>query len=164
MLILSCKRFLSGNCRMPMTDHHMSLYMKQIQNITFFSIHHSRPYNCTTFFDELPWPGLFCLHSTRVAIVPLLPRVTQISSLRDFCSTYLSLLLLFLSFLYSPLSVGALPFAVDQKEEKVLSKSSFLPPHGFFFPAHIHEDPPKTAPANAGPEYFDRPALLFTFR
>ncbi len=41
--------------------------------------------------------------------------------------------------LYSPLSGGALPFAVDQKEEKVLSKSSFLPPHGFLFPAHIPE-------------------------
>ncbi len=66
--------------------------------------------------------------------------------------------------LYSPLSVGALPFAVDQKEEKVLSKSSFSPPHCFFFPAHIPEDPQKTAPANAGPDYFDGPPLLFTFR
>ncbi len=92
------------------------------------------------------------------------PRVTQISSLRDFCSPYLSHLLLFLSFLYSPLAGGALPFAVDQKEEKVLSKSSFHPPHGFFFPPHLHEYPPKTVPANAGPDYFDWPALLFTFR
>ncbi len=73
-------------------------------------------------------------------------------------------LAMFIAYLYSPLAGGALPFAVDQKEEKVLSKSSFLPPHGFFFPAHLHEDPPKTAPANAGPDYFDRPPLLFTFR
>ncbi len=65
---------------------------------------------------------------------------------------------------YSPLAGGALPFAVDQKEEKVLSKSSFRPPHGFLFPAHIPEDPQKTALANAGPDYFDRPPLLFTFR
>ncbi len=104
-----------------------------------------------------------CIHPG-VALVPLLPRVTQISSLRDFCSLYLSLLLLFLSFLYSPLPGGDLPFAIDQKEIKVLSKSSFLPPHGFLFPAHIPEDPPKTAPAFAGPEYFDRPTLLFTCR
>ncbi len=73
-------------------------------------------------------------------------------------------LTMFIVHLYSPLAGGALPFAVDQKEEKVLSKSSFLPPLVFFFPAHIPEDPPKTAPANAGPEYFDWPALLFTFR
>ncbi len=71
---------------------------------------------------------------------------------------------MFIVHLYSPLSGGALPFAVDQKEEKVLSNSSFLPPHVFFFPAHIPEDPPKTAPAFAGPDYFDRPTLLFTFR
>ncbi len=81
-----------------------------------------------------------------------------------FLFASLSYLLLFLSFLYSPLSGGALPFAVDQKEEKVLSKSSFHPPHVFFFPAHLHEYPPKTAPANAGPDYFDWPSLLFTFR
>ncbi len=73
-------------------------------------------------------------------------------------------LTMFIVHLYSPLSGGALPFAVDQKEEKVLSKSSFRPPHGFFFPAHIPEDPPKTAPAFAGPDYFDWPSLLFTFR
>ncbi len=73
-------------------------------------------------------------------------------------------LTMFIVLLYSPLAGGALPFAVDQKEVKVLSKSSFLPPHGFFFPAHILEYPPKTAPASAGPDYFDRPALLFTFR
>ncbi len=71
---------------------------------------------------------------------------------------------MFIVHLYSPLAGGALPFAVDQKEEKVLSKSSFRPPPGFFFPAHILESPPKTAPANAGPDYFDRPSLLFTFR
>ncbi len=71
-------------------------------------------------------------------------------------------LTIFIAYWYSPLSGGALPFAVDQKEEKVLSNSSFLPPHGFSFPAHILEDPPKTAPANAGPEYFDLPSLLFT--
>jgi hypothetical protein len=58
---------------------------------------------------------------------------------------------------YSPLASGAFPFAIDQKEEKVLSKSSFLPPLGFFFPAHIPEYPPKTVPAFAGPDYFDRP-------
>ncbi len=73
-------------------------------------------------------------------------------------------LIIFIAYLYSPLSGGALPFAVDQKEEKVLSKSSFSPPHVFFFPAHIPEAPQKTAPANAGPDYFDRPSLLFTFR
>jgi hypothetical protein len=63
-----------------------------------------------------------------------------------------------------PLSGGALPFAVDQKEEKVLSKLSFLPPPGFFFPSHFPEYPPKTALSFAGPDYFDRPSLLFTFR
>jgi hypothetical protein len=71
---------------------------------------------------------------------------------------------MFIVHLYSPLSGGALPFAVDQKEEKVLSKSSFSPPPGFFFPAHIPEYPQKTAPAFAGPDYFDWPSLLFTFR
>ncbi len=73
-------------------------------------------------------------------------------------------LTMFIVHVYSPLAGGALPFAVDQKEEKVLSNSSFLPPHGFFFPAHILEYPQKTAPAFAGPDYFDRPPLLFTFR
>ena len=73
-------------------------------------------------------------------------------------------LTIFIAYWYSPLAGGALPFAVDQKEEKVLSKSSFLPPHVFFFPAHIPEYPQKTAPAFAGPDYFDRPPLLFTFR
>ncbi len=73
-------------------------------------------------------------------------------------------LTMFIVHLYSPLSGGALPFAVDQKVVKVLSKSSFLPPLGFFFPAHILEDPQKTAPAFAGPDYFDWPPLLFTFR
>ena len=59
-------RFLRmRSSRVSMTDFCISLYMKQIQDIAFFSIHHSRPYNCTTFFDELPWPGLFCLHSPR---------------------------------------------------------------------------------------------------
>ncbi len=73
-------------------------------------------------------------------------------------------LTIFIVHLYSPLSGGALPFAVDQKEVKVLSMSSFLPPHGFFFPTHLPEYPPKTAPAFAGPDYFDRAPLLFTFR
>ncbi len=73
-------------------------------------------------------------------------------------------LTMFIVHWYSPLAGGALPFAVDQKEVKVLSKSSYLPPHGFFFPAHLPEYPPKTAPAFAGPDYFDRPPLLFTFR
>ncbi len=73
-------------------------------------------------------------------------------------------LTMFIVHLYSPLSGGTLPFAVDQKEVKVLSKSSFLPPLGFLFPAHLPEDPQKTVPANAGPDYFDRPTLLFTFR
>ncbi len=73
-------------------------------------------------------------------------------------------LTMFIVHVYSPLAGGALPFAVDQKEEKVLSKSSFLPPPGFLFSAHIPEYPPKTAPAFAGPDYFDRPPLLFTFR
>ncbi len=73
-------------------------------------------------------------------------------------------LTMFIVHLYSPLAGGALPFAVDQKEVKVLSNSSFLPHHGFLFPAHIHEDPQKTAPAFAGPDYFDRPSLLFTCR
>ncbi len=43
-------------------------------------------------------------------------------------------LTIFIAYWYSPLAGGALPFAVDQKEEKVLSKSSFRPPHGFFLP------------------------------
>ncbi len=73
-------------------------------------------------------------------------------------------LTMFIVHVYSPLAGGALPFAVDQKEVKVLSKSSFLPPLGFFFPAHILEYPQKTAPAFAGPDYFDWPPLLFTFR
>ncbi len=73
-------------------------------------------------------------------------------------------LAMFIVHVYSPLAGGALPFAVDQKEVKVLSKPSFRPPHGFLFPAHLPEYPPKTAPANAGPDYFDRPSLLFTFR
>ncbi len=73
-------------------------------------------------------------------------------------------LIIFIAYWYSPLVGGVLPFAVDQKEVKVLSNSSFSPPHGFFFPAHILEYPPKTAPANAGPDYFDWPTLLFTFR
>ncbi len=64
-------------------------------------------------------------------------------------------LTIFIAYWYSPPSGGALPFAVDQKEVKVLSKPSFRPPHGFLFPAHIPEDPPKTAPAFAGPDYFD---------
>ncbi len=46
---------------------------------------------------------------------------------------------MFIVHLYSPLAGGALPFAVDQKEVKVLSKSPFRPPHGFLFPAHIPE-------------------------
>ncbi len=73
-------------------------------------------------------------------------------------------LTMFIVHLYSPLAGGALPFAVDQKEVKVLSKSSFRPPLGFLFPGHLPEYPPKTAPANAGPDYFYRPPLLFTFR
>ncbi len=73
-------------------------------------------------------------------------------------------LTMFIVHWYSPLVNRALPFAVDQKEVKVLSKSSCRPHHGFFFPAHIPEDPQKTAPAFAGPDYFDRPTLLFTFR
>ena len=73
-------------------------------------------------------------------------------------------LTMFIVHLYSPLAGRALPFAVDQKEVKVLSKPSFRPPHGFFFPTHILEYPQKTAPAFAGPDYFDRPSLLFTFR
>ena len=44
-------------------------------------------------------------------------------------------LTMFIVHLYSPLAGGALPFAIDQKEVKVLSNSSFRPPHGFFFPA-----------------------------
>ncbi len=44
-------------------------------------------------------------------------------------------LTIFIAYWYSPLAGGALPFAVDQKEVKVLLKSSFSPPHGFFFPA-----------------------------
>jgi len=57
-----------------------------------------------------------------------------------------------------------LPFAVDQKEAKVLSKLSFPPRHVFFFPARNPECPPKTVPAFAGPDYFDRPSLLFTLQ
>ncbi len=151
--------------QLPMTDFSKSLYMKQIQNIAFFSILAFPAIQLHCFFERTTVaggvPGAF---NPGVALVPHLPRVTQISSLRDFGSPYLSLLLLFLSFLYSPLAGGALPFAVDQKEVKVLSNSSFLPPHGFFFPAHIPEYPSKTAPANAGPDYFDRPSLLFTCR
>ncbi len=80
----------------------------------------------------------------------------------SICS--LNNLTIFIAYWYSPLAGRALPFAVDQKEIKVLSKSSCRPPLGFFFPAHIPEDPQKTAPANAGPDYFDRPTLLFTCR
>ncbi len=56
-------------------------------------------------------------------------------------------LTMFIVLLYSPLAGGALPFAVDQKEVKVLSKSSFSPHHGFIFPAHFHEYPQKPLPA-----------------
>ncbi len=159
------KGHLNSARPMPMTDFSRSLYMRKIQNIAFFSISLFPAIQLHCFFERTTVaggvPGAF---NPGVAIVPLLPRVTQISSLRDFCSPYLSLLLLFLSFLYSPLPGGALPFAVDQKEVKVLSNLSFLPPHGFLFPAHIPEDPQKTAPAFAGPDYFDWPPLLFTFR
>ncbi len=70
-----------------------------------------------------------------------------------------------------PLAGQALPFPIparlrwsdgDEKEAKILSKSSFLPRHVFFFPARSHKFPPKTTPASAGPGYFDRPTLQFT--
>jgi hypothetical protein len=83
--------------------------------------------------------------------------------IRDFCSLSFFISSSSLFFVFASARRG-LPFAVDQKEVKVLSKSSFCPHHGFFFPAHIPEDPPKTDPAFAGPEYFDRPPLLFTSR
>ncbi len=59
------KGHLNSARPMPMTDFYRSLYMKQIQNIAFSAFQHCRPYNCIAFFDELPWPGLFCLHSPR---------------------------------------------------------------------------------------------------
>ncbi len=59
-----------------------------ILNTSLFSaFHYFRPYNSSAFFDELSWPGVVLFaFNPGVALLPRLPRVTQISSLRDFCS------------------------------------------------------------------------------
>ncbi len=106
-------------------------------------------------------PGAF---NPGVAFVPHLPRVTQILSLRDFCSPPFHISSS--SYLFCIRLCPAGPFLLQSTKRK--KKSCQSHPSSrlmfFFFPGHLPEYPQKTAPANAGPDYFDWPPLLFTFR